>query len=518
MGIKGFSTWLRTKFPVAFTSITKLPCTFDEVYIDLNSYLYKSSTHCSTAPQVLRQLEVKLLSTLRHVRARRRIFISIDGVAPAAKLDVQRSRRANKALESVKTSMFDAQNFTPGCLFMGKVEERLRKIGERIAAKHGPEFEFIISGASVKEEGEIKIARELALQHQNGKRFARAVLTVDSDAFLQAFVHEIPSLFILNAQDIKNGVGCFSGEMMRDEFRRLLPAHNPRQLQLDFALLSIFSGNDCLPGMPYGNITYTWPVFIDYVQQEGAGYVGMVDTATLLIKPEGLVAFSKYVGQSRLDASTKKLLERHIKDRSVPINTASIVDYLKSAQWSFSRLVGIPLAQSLSLFLSPHPPSLFELAEMNLPEVKALFQAGCAEARDNRQDRKKIPGAAAIMMLDPSSDKSPSYIARPLRSLFHAFHEEESQLDDHTRFKKLCQTINELPKEDFTPEELRVTFADLPTVYSRRKHTWKPYDPQPLKANAEDGTQTVSMLPCPMLSALYSKKLQAASAMVIDKI
>lgn len=513
MGIKGFSTWLRARFPLAFASV-KVPCTFDEVYIDLNSYLYKSASRSKTSQQVLKELENRLLSTLRSIRARKRVFVSIDGVAPAAKLDVQRARRAGKALESARTKVFDAQNFTPGCLFMGQVEESLKKIGELYAAKHGPDFEFIVSGASVKEEGEIKIARELALQHRltGGERLvARAVLTADSDALLQAFVHEIPSLFILNASDMKAGVSCFSGQVMRDEVQRLLPtAQSTRQVQLDFGLLSIFSGNDCLPGLPFGNVTYLWPGYLEYAAETRGRHAGLVDPQTLLINPEGLAAFARYIKRIKLDAGMQKLLERHLAGRGAASSTESIVDYLKSAQWSFSRLLGYPVAQTLSLFLAPHAPAFFELADLDVARATTMLADAFAQAKDNKLDKRKIPGAAAIMMLDPTSERSHTYVAKPLRELFKAFHAEECALDDHARFKKLCQTIGDMAREAFTEEEIRVTYPRLPVVYTKRRHVWKVYDPSSLGKTMQEADAKPQPLPCPVFTSLYGKKLAAS--------
>jgi hypothetical protein len=225
----------------------------------------------------------------------------------------------------------------------------------------------------------------------------------------------------------------------------------------------------------------------------------------------GLVAFSRFIVENRMDASTKKIYERHLADRPAKVNTAVIVDYLKSAQWSFSRLIGNPVAQSLSLFLSPYPPTFYELAEVNDGEVRQLFSEACTNTKDNKLDKRKIPGAAAIMMLDPTCENSVGYIAKPLRELFKSFHDEDSELDDHTRFKKLCQTITNISKELFTEDELNVTFARLPVIYSRRKHLWKTYDPAPAKVDEDSIAFVPSLVPCPLLTSLYAKKLAAKS-------
>lgn len=474
----------------------------------MNSYLYKSALRSTSPGQVLRQLELKLLHTLRSIRARRRIFISIDGVAPAAKLDVQRSRRASKAMESARSQMFDAQNFTPGCLFMGEVEKTIKKLGEKWSRKHGsPEFEFVVSGSGVKEEGEIKIARELALQNQInfGKRLSRAFLTVDSDAFLQAFVYEIPSLFILNTQDLKSGqFGCFSGERMREAFAKIVP--NRPSVQLEFALLAIFSGNDCLPALPFGGITSIWSCYLEYIRLDELQRHPFVNKEGI-IDFEGIAAFSKFMLEFHFeDTNNKKLYKSFSEKRPRPLSTDDILDYFQAAQWSLSRLAGTPLPQSLSIFSSPCTPALFDLANINTTELNEKLRAACTDLKDNKMDKKKIPGAAAIMMLDPTSPQSSSYIAQPLRSLFEEYHSDATvdNLDDHSKFKKLCQRILAIPKDNFTAEELAVTFPSQSEVFSKKKDSWRPYEPSAFSASMKNNSVAPRNNGCPMLARLYN--------------
>lgn len=489
----------------------------------MNSYLYQSAVRSSTPKQVLNQVEKKIMSTLNAVRARRRIFISIDGVAPVAKLDVQRSRRASKSSESLRSKMFDAQNFTPGCLFMGQLEEALKKMAMRYTHKQEHGFEFIISGASAKEEGEIKIAQEISMQHRiRGTRTSRAVITVDSDAFLQAFIHDIPSLFILNASDLKSGhVLAFSGEVMREDVSRLMPKiTNTRQAQLDFALLSIFSGNDCVPSLPFGGVTYLWGTYVDYMN-EAVNQPGLVDGGTLRINLDGLVAFVKYAQAARVDENTSRLLAAHrAQFEPGQLNTELMLDYLKSVQWSFSRLIGNPVSQMLSLFLSPRPPTFFDLASLDVKAAHPLFMAAF-DVKENKLDRRKVPGAAAIMMLDPNSEASVNYIASPLRELFTAFHADtDCRLDDHERFKELCKTIMAVPRERFTPEEDAVTFPRLAEMINKKRMVWRPYDPPgPAGSKAtdeEEGEQEnvtstkptpLALTPCPTFMKLFGKKI-----------
>lgn len=490
----------------------------------MNSYLYQSAVRSTTPKQVLNQVEKKLTNTLNAIRARRRIYISIDGVAPIAKLDVQRSRRASKSSDAMRSKLFDAQNFTPGCLFMGQLEEALKRMGMKYMEKQGPGFEFIISGASAKEEGEIKIAQEIALQQRiRGKRTARAVITVDSDAFLQAFIHDIPSLFILNASDLKSGhVLAFSGEVMRDDVARLLPKiPNTRQAQLDFALLSIFSGNDCVPSLPFGSVTYLWGTYMEYMNLS-ANQPGLVDGETLRINLDGLVAFVKYAQTARMDENTLRLVAAHrAQFEQGQVSTEVILDYLKSVQWSFSRLIGSPVSQTLSLFLSPRPPTFFDLANLDVAAAHPQFIAAF-DVQDNKLDRRKVPGAAAIMMLDPNSEASASYIAKPLRELFKTFHADVGcQLDDHERFKELCKTIMAIPREQFTPDEEAVTFPRLAQMINKKRMVWRPYDPPgPSSKPGADEEQVedvqqpekpvhVGLTPCQTFQRLFGKKLAA---------
>ncbi len=188
-----------------------------------------------------------------------------------------------------------------------------------------------------------------------------------------------------------------------------------------------------------------------------------------------------------INDSSLKVLESHRQRQTQPISLEHVVDYLKSAQWSFSRLLGDSIAQTNSLFLSPYPPTFFDFSKVDSAQVKSQLEL-VYQIKDNKLDKRKIPGAAAIMMLDPTSDKSVTYIAAPLRPLFREFHAEESTLDDHERFKQLCNKISEISKTQFSDEELAVTFGKLPEIFTARKRTWKLYDPpnrRPEEINAD---------------------------------
>jgi 5'-3' exoribonuclease 1 len=107
------------------------------------------------------------------VRPKKVLYLAIDGVAPRAKLNQQRSRRFGSAKETADLakeaadrgeavdagSLFDRNCITPGTAFMGRIAEKLKQF---ISAKMASDptwarLEVVYSGADVPGEGEHKI-------------------------------------------------------------------------------------------------------------------------------------------------------------------------------------------------------------------------------------------------------------------------------------------------------------------------------------------------------------------------
>ena len=119
------------------------------------------------------------------MRPRKLLYMAIDGVAPRAKMNQQRSRRyraprdaaqlaAQQARQGVKPSgpTFDSNCITPGTDFLARLGERYKtwieqKLASDPAWRDGPTVVF--SGADVVGEGEHKIRAKIREGRQSGE-------------------------------------------------------------------------------------------------------------------------------------------------------------------------------------------------------------------------------------------------------------------------------------------------------------------------------------------------------------
>ena len=90
------------------------------------------------------------------IRPRKLLFVAIDGVAPRAKLNQQRSRRYRTSAESHPQD-WDSNVITPGTKFMQDLSDFLKRFIAEIVATTYKHLTVIFSDWSVPGEGEHKI-------------------------------------------------------------------------------------------------------------------------------------------------------------------------------------------------------------------------------------------------------------------------------------------------------------------------------------------------------------------------
>lgn len=145
----------------------------------MNSILHNCSHKDSDVTHAFREEEVfvAIFNYIEHVfsliQPKKIFFMAIDGVAPRAKMNQQRSRRFRSALDAEKaradaikkgidlpeTEPFDSNAITPGTEFMAKLTEQLKYFINRKVSEDSQwqGIEVILSGHEVPGEGEHKI-------------------------------------------------------------------------------------------------------------------------------------------------------------------------------------------------------------------------------------------------------------------------------------------------------------------------------------------------------------------------
>jgi len=106
MGVPKFYRWLSERYPLINRPVTEASMPeVDNFYLDANGILHKC-THGDDAASVTKSVDDSLVlicnyidDLVQKVRPRRLVYIAIDGCAPRAKMNQQRSRRYRVARE-----------------------------------------------------------------------------------------------------------------------------------------------------------------------------------------------------------------------------------------------------------------------------------------------------------------------------------------------------------------------------------------------------------------------------------
>ncbi|KAI6190792.1 5'-3' exoribonuclease [Aphelenchoides bicaudatus] len=237
MGIAGLVPWLRRKYPLIAKNVVedgKNPIEsnpnfqeFDNMYIDLNGIIHQCA-HPEDKPSPKNEEELFNL-IFQHidrlfaiVRPRKVLYIAIDGVAPRAKMNQQRSRRFQSSKEVAKKreeiltvrknlelkgiplplskpieEQFDSNCITPGTPFMVRLANALRYyIRLRMASRPAwKQLMVLLSDANVPGEGEHKIIDFIRRQKSSStydKNTAHCICAPDADLIMLGLeTHEL---------------------------------------------------------------------------------------------------------------------------------------------------------------------------------------------------------------------------------------------------------------------------------------------------------------------------------------
>ena len=230
------------------------------------------------------------------IKPRKLFFMAIDGVAPRAKMNQQRSRRFRTALdaevarekairegaEMPKEDPFDSNCITPGTDFMARLTQQLKyfinkKVSEDIDWQG---VEVVLSGHEVPGEGEHKIMeyiRQAKSQHDYDPNRRHCLYGLDADLIMLGLLSHDPH-FCLLREEVTFGRQsqkkskelehqnfyllhlCLVREYLELEFQELaqpgflsFPFDMERVID-DLILMAFFVGNDFLPNLPHLHI------------------------------------------------------------------------------------------------------------------------------------------------------------------------------------------------------------------------------------------------------------------------
>ncbi|GJE84895.1 5'-3' exoribonuclease 2 [Phanerochaete sordida] len=257
MGVPALFRWLSKKYPKIIYPVveeeeTKIPgedgtevavpvdisgpnpnnTEYDNLYLDMNGIVHPC-THPEgkPAPETEEEMMVEIFAyterVVNMVRPRKLLFMAIDGVAPRAKMNQQRSRRfrssqeAKEKEEARKESIalweamgkevsqeekekksWDSNAITPGTPFMELLATSLRYwVAQKMNTDPGwKNLQVIISDASVPGEGEHKIMDFIRRQRSNAghdPNTEHVIYGLDADLIMLALATHEPHFRVL---------------------------------------------------------------------------------------------------------------------------------------------------------------------------------------------------------------------------------------------------------------------------------------------------------------------------------
>ncbi|KAH0584878.1 hypothetical protein H2248_008156 [Termitomyces sp. 'cryptogamus'] len=299
MGIPKFFRYISERYPLTSQLIqeNKIP-EFDNLYLDFNGIIHNCS-HPNDEDAHFRLSEEQIFTSIfayvdhlfGKIKPKKLFFMAVDGVAPRAKMNQQRSRRFRSAREAKEVrekaikkgeklpdeKAFDSNCITPGTPFMARLSAQLRYfINKKITEDSDwRNVEVVLSGHEVPGEGEHKIMEYIRLsraQPDYNPNVRHCLYGLDADLIMLGLLSHDPH-FCLLREEVKFGPssrrkGNTSLEsinfyllhlsLLREyldlEFHDIEPVlpfdYNLERVIDDFILLAVFVGNDFLPNLP----------------------------------------------------------------------------------------------------------------------------------------------------------------------------------------------------------------------------------------------------------------------------
>ncbi|WFD45347.1 exonuclease II Exo2 [Malassezia psittaci] len=271
---------------------------FDNLYLDMNGIIHNCShprddevAYHFDESDIFLGIFAYIEHLFARIRPQKVFFLAVDGVAPRAKMNQQRSRRfrtAQEAKENLEKAQrrgediadktpFDSNCITPGTIFMQKLSLQLEYfIAKKVSEdSNWRNVQVILSGHDAVGEGEHKIMefiRTLKAQPDYNPNTRHCLYGLDADLIMLGLLSHDPHFALLREEVVfgpqrtkKSSPSLETRtfyllhisllreylELEFDSLRKTLPFEfDLERIIDDYILLHLFVGNDFLPHLP----------------------------------------------------------------------------------------------------------------------------------------------------------------------------------------------------------------------------------------------------------------------------
>lgn len=288
MGIPSYFSYIIQNHPEIMLKLKSLNKSFQthNFYLDSNSIVYDSFYNTEwddmsnemfiskLIENVIKQIEIYI----QLIHPSDNVFIALDGVAPLAKMDQQRSRRYKSWFQKKISNIiynkkepdqtkWSTISITPGTSFMNLLNNKLFDYFNKNKANELNVKHIIVSGSDIVGEGEHKIFEHIRQYPDPNKN--NVIYGLDADLIMLSLNHISisPNLFLFREtpnfiKNINNSLDANETYLLNIPYLfkkiNIIDSINPsitqRQIVNDYIFLCFFLGNDFLPHFPALNI------------------------------------------------------------------------------------------------------------------------------------------------------------------------------------------------------------------------------------------------------------------------
>lgn len=252
MGIKGFQTSIKQKYPQCF--VAKTNNKYNHIYFDLNFILHLASNGTRNEKTLFSKMKSIINNILNEVQPMTSISFATDSSGSYAKVALQHHRRLTMS-HQVKPGMIDPMLFSVGTGFMQTFYINLEEYFNSLKELYNIN---IIKLFESPDEAEIKLIRQMKKNHQVDN--THLFISNDADVIVLCMANDLyKNIFIGVKQHTLNIISI----KILEETIRENNKDNKKNIHKDYALLSLLQGNDYLPKVNYIMFDKIWKRYMD---------------------------------------------------------------------------------------------------------------------------------------------------------------------------------------------------------------------------------------------------------------